>query len=140
MFDALLLKFEADGTPVWALTSESEDDEGFQRILVDDSGQIRAVGTFRQSFVWGKKKTKSSGDNNLFQLHLDENQKVVQLLSMPLLPDLVDNCYALHPDESWLIAGYFKNKRFFNKDYYLVAVGEEDIFLQKSFNKPATKK
>jgi|GEM_PF-1636045 len=140
MFDALLLKFDADGTPVWALTSEGEDDEGFQRISIDESGQIRAVGTFRQSFVWGKTKTKSSGDNNLFQLHLDENQKVVQLLSMPLLPDVVDNCYALHADKSWLITGYFKNKRFFSKDYYLVAVGEEDIFLQKSFNKPATKK
>ncbi len=140
MFDALLIKFQADGTPLWALISEGDDDEIFQQILVDEKGHIKAVGTFRQSFVWGKKKTKSSGDNNIFQLHLDENLKVLNLQSMPLLPDVVDNCFALHPDGSWLIAGYFKNKKFFSKDYYLVAIGEEDIFLQKSLNTPESKK
>lgn len=140
MFDALLLKLRSDGTPLWVLTSEGDDDEEFKQVIAEESGQIKAVGTFRKSLEWGKKKARGDADNNLFQLQLDENQKVDNLQSMPLLPEMVDNCYALHSDNSWLVGGYFKGKKFFNKEYYLVALGEEDIFLQKSLNKPEQKK
>jgi len=133
MFDALLLKLQADGTPIVISTSEGQDDEVFQHIEVDDEGKLFAVGTFRKEFEWGRKRTKSDGDNNIVQLVLDEQLKVEKIHSMSLTPDVVDNCYALHKDGSWLVAGYFKEKKFFRKDYFLVALGEEDIFLQKTY-------
>ncbi len=128
--DAFIVKYQADGTLIWAQSFGGPENDAVRAIASDGRGRILITGSFQSEIKIGEKLLASAGDRDIFIAELGDDGKTEWARSVG--GNETDDGFGIATDGRGgaYVTGSFASTATFN-GFALSSAGSDDLFIMK---------